>query len=224
MNTPAGNTDPIGVCLRPEYDEYALGKLADYARLADANGFHSVWLAESWGMDAIALLGHIGAHTQRVKLGTAIINVFSRTPALLSMAAVTLNDLYGGRFILGLGTSTKALVEDWHGMSYQQPVTRLRETVNIVRQLIAGNEVNYEGTAVSVQGLPDPREAAVCAAADLPRSARRGKHACRGRGRRRLDPVSAAVARTPRIGRGDPRRFARGGPFRGRCSASHRSC
>ena len=143
---------PLGVCLRPEYDEYSLTKLDEYARLADANGFHSVWLAESWGLEATALLSHIGARTTRINLGTAILNVFSRTPALLAMTAVTLNDLYDGRFMLGLGSSTKALVEGWHGMRFEHPVPRLRDTVHIVRELMTGKVVDYRGSVASVQG------------------------------------------------------------------------
>jgi probable F420-dependent oxidoreductase len=143
---------PVGICLRPEYDEYSLTKFGEYGKRAEKNGFHSIWVAESWGLDATSLLSHIGASTERIKLGTAIINVFSRTPALLSMMSVTLNDLYPERFILGLGTSTKALIEGWHGMSFDQPVARLRDTVNIARDLMAGKEVNYAGVTTSVKG------------------------------------------------------------------------
>jgi 5,10-methylenetetrahydromethanopterin reductase len=143
---------PIGVCLRPEYDEYSLDRMDEYAQLAERNGFHSVWLAESWGLDALALLSHVGAVTRRIKLGTAIVNVFSRTPALLSMASVTLNDLYDGRFILGLGTSTKALVEGWHGMRFDHPVPRLRDTVHLVRELTSGKQAEYEGSVLAVKG------------------------------------------------------------------------
>ena len=143
---------PVAVSLRPEYDAYSLDKLGEYARIAEARGFHSIWLAESWGLDAVALLSYIGAQTRRVKLGTAIVNVYSRTPALLSMTSTTLNDLYQGRFILGLGTSTKALVEGWHGMSFERPVSRLRDCVSIVRQLTTGKEVTYEGSVLSVRG------------------------------------------------------------------------
>jgi probable F420-dependent oxidoreductase len=152
MTGTGGAIAPTGVCLRPEYDEYSPDTLVRYACLAEANGFHSVWVAESWGLDAIAVLSCIGAHTRRIGLGTAIVNVFSRTPALLAMAAVTMNDLHQGRFILGLGSSTKALVEGWHGMSFTRPVSRLRDTVNIVRQATAGGEVNYDGAVVSVKG------------------------------------------------------------------------
>jgi len=152
MNELPATNAPVAVCLRPEYDEYSLDKLGEYARLAERNGFHSIWLAESWGLDVIALLGHIGALTTRIKLGTAIVNVFSRTPALLAMASVTLNDLYPGRFILGLGSSTKALVEGWHGLSFEHPVPRLRDTVKIVRELTAGKEVDYQGSVLSLRG------------------------------------------------------------------------
>lgn len=158
------STAPIGVCLRPEYDDYSLERLAEYARLAEASGFHSVWLAESWGLDAIALLAHLGAQTRRVVLGTAVVNVFSRTPALLAMAAVTLADLYRGRFILGLGASTRALVEGWHGLAFDRPVARLRDAIHIIRQAASGAEVRYRGAVVSAAGgyrlRLQPKEAA----------------------------------------------------------------
>ena len=69
---------PIGICLRPEYDTHSLARLAEYAQAAERKGFDSAWLAQSLGMDATVLLSHIGAHTRRIRLGTAIINVFSR--------------------------------------------------------------------------------------------------------------------------------------------------
>ena len=143
---------PLGICLRPEYDAHSLDRLAEYAQKAEAKGFHSVWLAESWGMDATVLLSHIGAHTKSIKLGTGIVNVFSRSPGLLAMASFTMNDLYPGRFMLGLGTSTKALIENFHGMKFDKPVTRMRDAIHIIRELTAGREVNYEGKVVSARG------------------------------------------------------------------------
>lgn len=143
---------PVGVCLRPEYDSFSLARLGAYAELAEARGFDSVWLAESWGCDIVSLLAHIGARTGRVRLGTAIVNVFSRTPALLAMTAATMNDLYPGRFVLGLGTSTRALVEGWHGMGFERPVTRLGETMALVRRLGTGEEVDFTGRTVSLKG------------------------------------------------------------------------
>jgi probable F420-dependent oxidoreductase len=143
---------PIGVCLRAEYDDYSLPRLGEYSRVAEARGFDSVWLAESWGHDSVALLSHIGAQTQRVRLGTAIVNVFSRTPALLAMAAVTMGDLYGGRFVLGLGTSTRALVENWHGLEFNRPVARLRDAIQVIRQATTGQEVHYRGETLHIDG------------------------------------------------------------------------
>jgi probable F420-dependent oxidoreductase len=142
----------IGVCLRPEYDSFSLARMAEYGRVAEARGFDSVWVAESWGCDAIALLAHIGAQTRRVQLGTAIVNVFSRTPSLLAMTGATMNDLYDGRFVLGLGTSTRALVEGWHGLKFDRPVTRLADTIRLLRQAGTGEEVHYQGATVSVDG------------------------------------------------------------------------
>jgi len=142
----------IAVALRPEYDEYSLLRLADYAKRAEASGFESLWLAESWGLDAVTLLSHVGAHTSRIGLGTAIVNVYSRTPSLLAMTATTLNDLYGGRFTLGLGGSTKALVEGFHGLAFDKPLTRLRDAIQVVRQLTSGAELDYAGQTVTLKG------------------------------------------------------------------------
>ena len=142
----------VAVSLRPEYDRYSLDRLADYSKVAETRGFDSIWIAESWGLDAISLLSHVGSHTKKIGLGTSIINVFSRTPSLLAMTAITMNDLYGGRFILGLGASTKALVEGFHGLSFDKPITRLRDAVNIIRQAATGNEIYYDGKTVAVNG------------------------------------------------------------------------
>lgn len=142
----------VAVSLRPEYDRYSLDRLADYSRICEARGFESIWIAESWGLDAISLLSHVGANTEKVGLGTSIINVFSRTPSLLAMTAITMNDLYAGRFLLGLGASTKALVEGFHGMSFDKPITRMRDSINIIRQATTGTEMNYEGKTVAVKG------------------------------------------------------------------------
>jgi len=144
---------PLGICLRPEYDEHSLGKLAAYAQVAESKGFHSVWLAESWGMDATVLLSHIGAHTKNIKLGTAILNVYSRSPGLMAIATESLNELYPGRFILGLGASTKAVIEGFHGMPFDKPAARMREVAQIVRKATAGEEVNFKGRTVSLQGF-----------------------------------------------------------------------
>ena len=152
MNQGSSASPPLGICLRPEYDDNALHRQAEYARAAEARGYHSIWVAESWGMDATVLLSHLGAHTKNIKLGSAIINVYSRTPGLLAMAAESLNELYPGRLILGLGTSTKALIEGFHGVKFDMPARRLREVAQLVRRATAGEQVDFRGKTVSMQG------------------------------------------------------------------------
>lgn len=151
-STEMGPQHRIGLCLRPEYDEYSLEFLADCAASAEEHGYHSVWLAESWGHDSIALLSNLGAHTRSIALGTAVVNPFSRTPALLAMSAVTMADLYPGRFLLGIGAGTKAVLEGWHGIAYDRPVERIRDAVAFLRRALRGEVVSYEGKTLSVSG------------------------------------------------------------------------
>ena len=104
---------------------------------ADRLGYHSVWTAEAYGNDAIVPLTYIAARTVNVKLGTAIMQMPARTPAMTAMTAQTLDMMSGGRFILGLGPSGPQVVEGWHGVPYGRPLTRTREYVSIVRKIFA---------------------------------------------------------------------------------------
>ena len=104
---------------------------------ADRLGFDSIWTAEAYGSDAISPLAWWGAHTQNVRLGTAIVQMSARTPAATAMAALTMDHLSGGRFILGLGASGPQVVEGWYGQPYPRPLARTREYVQIVRDIWA---------------------------------------------------------------------------------------
>ncbi len=106
------------------------------AREAEAVGFDSVWVSEAWGSDGVSLLAWIGAQTERIALGTAILPIGSRTPALLAQTATTLDLLSQGRFILGLGVSGPQVMEGWHGVPFARPVTRMRETVDVIRRAL----------------------------------------------------------------------------------------
>lgn len=113
---------------------------------AEAAGFDSVWTAEAYGSDCLTPLAWWGAATSRVKLGTNIMQMSARTPAATAMAALTMDHLSGGRFILGLGVSGPQVVEGWYGQSYPKPLARTREYVDIVRAIIARDEpVSYAG-------------------------------------------------------------------------------
>src|SRR5205807_3885855 len=112
------------------------GDAVEIARRAEDLGFHSVWTAEAYGSDAIVPLTWVGARTSRIGLGTAIMQMPARTPAMTVMTAVTLDLLPEGRFHLGLGLSGPQVVEGWHGQTYGRPLARTREYVEIVRALL----------------------------------------------------------------------------------------
>ncbi|GAB3574841.1 LLM class F420-dependent oxidoreductase [Amycolatopsis endophytica] len=115
-------------------------------RTAEELGFDSVWTAEGYGSDALTPLAWWGAATSRVKLGTNIIQMSARTPTATAMAAMTLDHLSGGRFILGLGASGPQVVEGWYGQPYPRPLARTREYVEIVRRVVArGEPVTFDG-------------------------------------------------------------------------------
>lgn len=103
------------------------------ARQADQSGLDSVWVAEAWGQDAVSVLGHLTAVTERIGLGSGLMQIPGRTPAMTAMTAVTLDVLSGGRFRLGLGVSGPQVTEGWHGMPFSRPLARTREYVEIVR-------------------------------------------------------------------------------------------
>jgi F420-dependent oxidoreductase-like protein len=103
---------------------------------AERLGFDSVWTAEAYGSDAITPLAWIAARTTKIRLGTAIMQMPARSPAMTAMTAMSLDSISGGRFILGLGPSGPQVVEGWHGVAYGKPLTRTREYISIVRQIL----------------------------------------------------------------------------------------
>ena len=112
---------------------------------AERLGFDSVWVAEAWGTDAVSVLGWLAARTERIKLGSAIMQIPGRTPANTAMTAATLDLLSGGRLLLGLGTSGPQVVEGWHGQPWGKPLGRTREYVEIVRAALRREVVAHEG-------------------------------------------------------------------------------
>jgi F420-dependent oxidoreductase-like protein len=143
---------------------------------ADRLGVHAVWTAEAYGSDAVTPLTWLGALTSRIKLGTAIMQMVGRTPANTAMTAMTLNQLSGGRFLLGLGLSGPQVVEGWHGVSYARPLVRTREYVDIVRMIMARRQrleyggqiyrLPYDGPDAT--GLGKPLKSNLHAAPEIP--------------------------------------------------------
>jgi alkanesulfonate monooxygenase SsuD/methylene tetrahydromethanopterin reductase-like flavin-dependent oxidoreductase (luciferase family) len=125
--------------------------LIERAKLADQAGVHSIWVAEAWGHDAFTLLTLIAEHTAKAQLGTSIVNTYSRTPAALAQHFATLDALSGGRMIAGLGTSGPNVIEHFHGIKFNPPLTRMREYVEIINLLMAGTPLNYNGKIFKLQ-------------------------------------------------------------------------
>jgi F420-dependent oxidoreductase-like protein len=118
----------------------------DLIKEAESLGFTSVWTAEAWGSDAVSPAAWILAQTERINVGTAIMQMPARTPAMAAMTAMTLYSLSGGRFILGLGPSGPQVVEGWHGVAYGKPLTRTKEYISIIRKIVERKEkVTHEG-------------------------------------------------------------------------------
>jgi len=114
----------------------APSNIIEVAQQAEKLGFDSVWTAEAWGSDAFTPLAWIGAHTQKVRLGTAVVQLSARTPTATAMAALTLDHLSKGRMILGLGVSGPQVVEGWYGQPFGKPLARTREYIDIIRQIL----------------------------------------------------------------------------------------
>ena len=120
---------------------------------AERLGVDDVWSAEAWGYDAISPLAYMAAQTSTIRLGTGIVQSGTRTPALLAMTAMSMASLSRDRFVLGLGASGPQVVEGWHGISFKRQMTRMRELIEIVRLVEAGERVSYSG---KIYTLPLP--------------------------------------------------------------------
>ncbi|KFU77063.1 probable F420-dependent oxidoreductase, Rv3520c family [Amycolatopsis lurida] len=117
----------------------------DFVLEAEKLGLDECWVAEAWGSDAPSVLGYLAARTGRIRLGSGIIQLGTRTPVAIAQTALTLSELSGGRFVLGLGASGPQVIEGLHGVPFARPLTRMRETVAIIRQAFAGEKISFSG-------------------------------------------------------------------------------
>ena len=120
-------------------------ELIELARTAEQLGYESAWAAEAWGVDAVTPLAWLGALTERIKLGTAIMQLPGRSPANAAMTAATLDLMSGGRFLMGLGTSGPQVVEGWHGQEWGKPLGKTREYVEVVRAALRRERLEHHG-------------------------------------------------------------------------------
>jgi alkanesulfonate monooxygenase SsuD/methylene tetrahydromethanopterin reductase-like flavin-dependent oxidoreductase (luciferase family) len=116
------------------------------AQLADELGYDSFWLPEAWGYDVVPLLTEMALVTKRIKLGTGILNVWSRTPGMIAMTAATLDEISEGRLLLGIGSSGARVIEGFHGRKFEKPLTQVRDVIRVVRTLLAGGKIDDAGS------------------------------------------------------------------------------
>ena len=145
----------VGALIEP----HAAGA-ADFAIAAERIGVASLWVPEVWGYDALTGLAYLAARTSSIGLGTFVVQLGSRSPALLATSALSLQDLSGGRFLLGVGTSGPRVMEGWHGVRFCKPVQMTRETIEIIRIVSRGERVEHAGEIYPLP-LPDSSGAAL---------------------------------------------------------------
>jgi F420-dependent oxidoreductase-like protein len=122
----------------------------EFVREAEKLGLDVCWVAEAWGSEAPSVLGYVAARTERMLLGSGIIQLGTRTPVAIARAAITLSNISGGRFLLGLGASGPQVIEGLHGVPFGRPVTRMRETVEIVRLAATGEKIAFAGREFAI--------------------------------------------------------------------------
>ena len=147
MSTIDNNRVGLGLLGAPE-----VLQMVELARLAEEHGFESVWVAETrLTRDGIAPCAAIAMATRKIKIGTGIVNVFTRGAVLIGVSFVSLDEVSQGRIIMGLGTGSPLVLEP-QGVAFEKPLTRLRETIDVVQALLRGEEVTYSGKTIDVRG------------------------------------------------------------------------
>jgi len=138
---------------------YSLGSLLTIEQIMKCvktlQNFHTeaIWIPETWGMENFSLLSYVAQNTSKSKIGSSIINIYSRSPAVIAMGAASIDVISNGRLILGLGTSSQPIVEEFHGVKFEKPLLRMREYVDIINLVISGKKVNYDGQIFSLKNF-----------------------------------------------------------------------
>lgn len=132
----------------------------EFVRDAERLGVDSVWVAEAWMYDCLTPLAYLASITESLRLGSGVVQLGARSPAMLAMSALALQEMSDGRFILGIGTSGPQVMEGWHGVRFDKPITRTRETIEIIRRAASGDRLEYDGTIHQLP-LPDGQGRAI---------------------------------------------------------------
>jgi probable F420-dependent oxidoreductase len=122
------------------------------AQRAEALGYDDVWLADAGGLDALTLVPMILQNTEKLRVGIAVVPAYTRTPAVMASTFSVINQTWPGRFIPGLGTSSHTIIENWHGLKLEKPLTRMRETMSLLRTMMAGEKTDFSGDTLHSKG------------------------------------------------------------------------
>jgi len=140
----------------------SIKQVLECASVLSKSKIDTIWIPETWGMENFSMLSAVSQAVEKPKIGSSIINIFSRSPSSIAMGAATVDTISNGRLILGLGTSSNAIVENFHGIEFKNPVTRMKEYVEIIKLVLSGNSVNYSGKIFNLKNftllIKPPRE------------------------------------------------------------------
>ena len=138
---------------------YSLGSVLSIEQVLNCastlSNYHpdTVWIPETWGMENFSMLSAVSQILKKTKIGSSIINIYSRSPALVAMGAATIDTISDRKLILGLGTSSLPIVEEFHGYKFEKPLLRMREYVEIIRKIISGKKIDYDGKIFSLRNF-----------------------------------------------------------------------
>lgn len=131
----------------------SLDAIVELGERAEELGYNRLWLPETWGRDAVTTLAIIADHTDEIGISNSVFPVYSRSPALIGQTAATLNEASDGRYRVGLGASSPIVIGNWHGADFERPLRRIREYVDIVKQVLGGETVDYDGDFFDLSGF-----------------------------------------------------------------------
>ena len=131
----------------------SVNEVLNCAEIASKTSIDTIWVPETWGMENFSMLSAVSSRTSTQKIGSSIINIYSRSPAAIAMGAVTVDTLSKGRVILGLGTSSLPIVETFHGYNFEKPLQRMKEYVEIIKLISAGKPINYSGKIFNLKNF-----------------------------------------------------------------------
>jgi probable F420-dependent oxidoreductase len=142
----------LGISL-PFIPTFTASEFVDVVREVEARGYRTAWTGEAAGTDAVTIMALIAAHTTRLHMATAVLPIQTRTPIVLGMTAATLGHAASGRFSLGLGVSSRAIVEQWNGLPFVRGLAQMREAVQVIRAVLSGERVNFEGAFYKIRNF-----------------------------------------------------------------------